>query len=134
MRTITVPGRPYPQGSLRPIKTKGGGIVTPQKTTVLMYRADIQTQWGEPDPIDGPVQVDVEFRFARPKSHYGARGLRPSSPKFHVQSPDVDKLARSVLDALTEYGYTDDKQVIDLRAKKVWWNKNETVITVTERG
>ena len=130
MRTLTVPGRPYPQGSLRSFRTKSGATVTPQKPTVLTYRSDIRAAWGEPDPVEGPVHVHVEFRFARPKSHFNKKGLKPDAPDAHAQSPDIDKLLRSVLDALTEYAYLDDKQVNVLTSGRIWWDKNETVITV----
>ena len=130
MKTIVVPGRPYPQGSLRSFKTKSGAIVTPQKPTVLTYRADIRAAWGEPTPLTGLVKVHLEFRFARPKSHFNKAGLRPDAPKAMAQPPDIDKLTRSVLDALTEYAYLDDKQVVQLTAHKVWWDNNETVVVV----
>lgn len=133
MRTITVPGRPYPQGSLRSFRTKGGATVTPQKPTVLTYRADIQRVWGEPDVCTGPVHVHVEFRFQRPKSHFNKSGLKKDAPSAMTQSPDLDKLVRSVLDALTAYAYEDDKQVVVITAGKVWWHQPETVITVTEK-
>jgi crossover junction endodeoxyribonuclease RusA len=130
VRRFTVPGRPYPQGSLRAFKTKTGAIVTPQKNTVLSYRGDIQNHYGEPSPVEGPVAVTVEFRFMRPKSHFNKSGLKPAAPVEMTQSPDVDKLARAVLDALTAYAYHDDKQVVTLDATKVWWHKHETVVAV----
>jgi crossover junction endodeoxyribonuclease RusA len=134
MMTLTVPGRPYPQGSLRSFHTKGGATVTPQKPSVLVYRADIQRIWGDPNPWAGPIHIDIEFMFMRPKSHYNKSGLKPSAPKRHTQSPDIDKLARSVLDALTGYAYVDDKQVVLLHATKQWWHTYETVIRINEVG
>lgn len=134
MRNLVVPGRPYPQGSLRSFRTPGGATVTPQKPSVLVYRADIQRIWGEPETWEGPIHIYIEFCFERPKSHFNKSGLKPTAPKRHVQSPDIDKLARSVLDALTGYAYKDDKQVVLLTASKLWWHTNETIIRINEEA
>ena len=44
----------------------------------------------------------------------------PQKPKsdHHTTAPDLDKLTRAVLDALTGVLYLDDKQVIELHARK----------------
>jgi Holliday junction resolvase RusA-like endonuclease len=115
------------------VNRKTGTVVTPQKATVLVYRADIQRIWGEPQPLVGPITIDVEFRFQRPKAHFNKTGLKPSAPKPMTQSPDLDKLVRSVLDALTFYAYVDDKQVTRVNATKTWWHQSETHIVVSEK-
>ena len=75
--------------------------------------------------ITGPVHVWLTFCFARPASHYGtgrnAGKLKPSAPPFHTKAPDVDKLARLVLDAMENAGIVaNDAQVIQLQAGKAW--------------
>ena len=35
--------------------------------------------------------------------------------------PDIDKLARAVLDALTGIVWVDDDQVVELVCRKRWW-------------
>ena len=56
-------------------------------------------------PVPGPVCVDLEFYFRRPKNHFGtgknAHTLKDSVPYHPCSRGDVDKLARAVLDALT---------------------------------
>ena len=86
LRNFDVPGRPYPQGSLSSFKSKNGPIVTPQKPSVLMYRADIQTAWGEPSPVAGPVHIALVFYFLRPKSPLISGSHRPVATKC----PDKD--------------------------------------------
>ena len=130
-KRFVTPGKPMPQGSLRAFKTKSGAVVTPQKNSVLSYRGDIQNHYGDPDPIGGRVVVVCEFRFKRPKSHFTGKGvLKQGAPEEMMQAPDIDKLCRSVLDALTAYAYHDDKQVTTLNATKVWWHQSETVVAV----
>lgn len=59
-------------------------------------------------PTSKPVRVCLQFFFAKPK--------RPTNP--YPSRNDVDKLARSCLDALTGVSWVDDQQVVDLRASK----------------
>lgn len=59
----------------------------------------------------GPVVVDLVFHLARPLK------LR-TSIVTHTTRPDVDKLARCVLDGLTGVIYADDGQVVAVRLAK----------------
>lgn len=68
-----------------------------------------------------PVAVTLDFYFRRPKSHYGAKGLRSVAPQSHIGKPDVDNLAKAVLDALSHIGvWHDDSQVDSLTVMKRW--------------
>lgn len=70
-------------------------------------------------PFEGAVRVSVKFLLGRPRGHTGARGLRPSAPRFPVARPDLDKLLRSTLDGLTMGGLIgDDSQVVTVLAVK----------------
>lgn len=67
---------------------------------------------GDEAPSQDALGVELVFRFPRPKSH------GPGAPLFRTQRPDVDKLARAVLDACTGIVYMDDCQVVALGAQK----------------
>ncbi|HXF73041.1 MAG TPA: RusA family crossover junction endodeoxyribonuclease, partial [Actinomycetota bacterium] len=61
-------------------------------------------------PLDGPLHVEATFYLRRPK-----RG----APIYPVRRPDLDKLTRGLLDALTAASvFGDDAQVVDLVARK----------------
>jgi crossover junction endodeoxyribonuclease RusA len=125
-----------PQGSLRAFKAKSGAVVTPQQPKVLKWRADIRAAFHEarPDaqPTGQPFHVDVAFSFRRPKTHLTSKGLlRSGAPRYHTQAPDVDKLLRAVLDALTGVVWHDDKQVAYVRGHKEWSERDEATITIT---
>jgi len=137
-REISVHGKPVPQGSLRPMVNKHTGKpFTPQSNKVLTFRNDIRAEWGDPQPVTTPVSVFIIFRFPHPKSHYfpqtKARAayevLRPEwvDEWFMAKMPDVDKLCRAVLDALTDYAVHDDRQVVELVARKVWAEPDDRV-------
>lgn len=106
-----VPGRPAPQGSKRHL---GNGVMVESSKSVKPWRVDVA--WAVravcPEPIDGPVRLDLQFVMPRPKST-----PKRSTPPA-VKRPDVDKLARAVLDAITGVVVSDDSQIVDLRASK----------------
>lgn len=78
-----------------------------------------QTRW---ELTLGPVSVSLTFAMPRPKSHFGAKGLKPSAPVAHVGKPDVDNLAKLILDQLTRSGnvWRDDSQVVSLTVHKFY--------------
>ena len=62
---------------------------------------------------EGPVRVDAVFIMPRPKA--AGKRLFP-----HVR-PDLDKLSRMLLDALTVAKvWTDDSLVVELRVRKIY--------------
>ena len=128
---IDVRGLPAPQGSKRHV---GGGRMVEQSKAVGPWReavrAETQRGMDKADrlgigPYTGPVQVKLEFRMTRPKSHYrtgrNAALLRNGAPGRPAGKPDLDKLARAVLDGLTAGGaWKDDSQVVVLMAEKLY--------------
>jgi len=113
-------GIPQPKGSMKSFVLKRPGqkpraIVTNAnrntKAWELLVRFEAQQAWRERDLFLGPVAIGITFTFPRPV------GLA-KRVRHHVTRPDTDKLARSVLDALTGIAYLDDKQVVDLLARK----------------
>jgi Holliday junction resolvase RusA-like endonuclease len=74
-------------------------------------------------PLAGPVSVEAIFWLKRPQGHYrtgrNAHLLRDSAPDWSCGKPDLDKLARAILDGLTEGGaWKDDGQVASLYVRK----------------
>lgn len=68
-------------------------------------------------PLGGPLSLEIEFRFPRPKSHFGtgrnATVLRADAPEFVVSRKygDLSKLIRSTEDAISAtsgYGVVED--------------------------
>jgi Holliday junction resolvase RusA-like endonuclease len=132
-----VPGEPQPQGSTKAFKHRHSGrvMVTSDNARLRPWRDAVcwharQALLGG-SPMIGPVKVRVEFRFARPGGHFGKRGLRPTAPREHVVRPDLDKLVRAFLDALSDAGvWRDDAQVVETRARKRYHERPGAVIEV----
>ena len=72
-----------------------------------------------------PVEVDIGFFLPRPKQHFkGGRRCLEAMKKWAFESttaavgPDVDNMAKFVLDAMNGIVYDDDRQVVHLTAHK----------------
>ena len=76
-------------------------------------------------PWSGPVVLQVYNYFAKPKSHWEG--------KEYQQRPDIDNLAKQVMDALNPKGaggwgaYFDDSQVVDLTCSKRYDGRGDII-------
>jgi Holliday junction resolvase RusA-like endonuclease len=131
---VVVRGTPAPQGSKRHV---GGGRMVEQSRNLAPWRAvvtqaaalaKIRTPSWAPAP-DAPLALNVTFTVARPASHWRtgkhSHLLRPSAPADPIARPDLDKLIRSTMDALTDSGaISDDSRVIYVSAVKAYPGAN----------
>lgn len=126
-------GHPEPAGSKAGFRHPHTGRVIivdaskkarPWKQEVARTAGDVIGEGVRPVWGDGPLEVVLTFTLARPRGHYGtgrnALVLKPSAPLFPAVKPDIDKLSRGVLDALTSVVYRDDAQIVRKAAAKVY--------------
>jgi crossover junction endodeoxyribonuclease RusA len=109
---------PAPQGSKRHV---GGGRMVESSAKVKPWREAVRQEAIATGLVISaePIYLHLLFRFRRPKGHWNAKGeLKPSAPKAITTRPDLDKLCRSTLDALTGVLFADDSQVAFLVASK----------------
>lgn len=115
---VDVLGDPKSQGSLRaiiPRNAKQPVIIDDNRKPLADWRralvVEMREGWGRP-PTHLPVAVNLAFRLARPQ--------RPQHD-LPIVPPDLDKLVRAVLDAMTVARVVrDDKQVVQIHATKVY--------------
>lgn len=124
--TFTVHGIPMPQPRPRAFARKFGdtwqarvfnpGTAEGWKSQIAQAAKDLRPA----QPIGGAVRLNICFLMPRPKSQFKANGvLRPDAPTMHAKKPDIDNLAKAVMDALTVLGFwTDDGQVCALGLEK----------------
>ena len=127
--------RGAPQGSKRHL---GNGVLVESSKRVKPFRTDLQGVAIEATPVDWDLGLEyhlkVDFHFLRPKSHLTSKGaLTKAAPLFPTgrQIGDTDKLIRSVCDALTGITWYDDSQVVDITAKKRFFERDQVIITIT---
>jgi crossover junction endodeoxyribonuclease RusA len=129
MIEFVVLGVPQVKGNLR--RNQRGGMYDSNPhlaewRTSLGYEAHRAMQGRH--VLDEALRLHLRFVFARPGYHYtatgqlSARGRRAPHPATY---PDVDKLARAVLDALTGIVWRDDGRITQLSTAKAWAGRNE---------
>ena len=147
MRSVAeffIEGLPAPSGSknafvVTPKSGKPRAVLAPASKGQKAWQKEVREQSEaayKGEPIEGPVVVELEFVFTRPKSHYGTGKnsckLKPSAPDFHIIKPDLDKLVRSTLDGMTGVLFADDKQVVESTACKYYGGLNGCRVTIKD--
>lgn len=124
---VHIVGTPKQQGSKRGFVIAGKGdrktravVVDDNKRPLKDWRTDVVVGCTNVlddapagvFPLLGPVAVRLVFAMPKP--------ARPKFP-WPAVKPDIDKLERAVLDALTDAGvWKDDAQVVDLHTTKAY--------------
>jgi len=119
-----VEGTPIPQGSKTAMVVNGRAVMFEANKKHKAWRDHVKATVGSLEtPSTNPVRVELMFTFIRPKT----------VKREHMSvKPDIDKLSRSVLDAITGGIVKDDSQVIILNARKEYGDKAGVLIRVME--
>ncbi len=124
-------GEPVPQPRPR-VSTRGGfaRAYVPKEHPVHAYRKAIAEAADEAGLVaqDEPLNVVIDAVFERPKSHLNKAGVKPTAPR--LPRPDVDNLAKAVLDALQDV-MGDDTLVARLVVEKSYGQEARTTVRIS---
>jgi len=133
MIVIDVLGSPAPKGNARAFMAGGKAVLasfgsgTTKKRLKSWDAAVREAALEVPHITDTPrfvqkaLAVGIVFRIARPQGHWSKKGgLLPSAPIAPTVKPDIDKLARSTLDALHGTIFDDDSRIVELGVVKTY--------------
>ena len=130
MITFTVPGDPVPQPRPR-VSTQGGfaRAYVPASHAIHAYRQEVQlrAKAAGVSASTAPLSVEIVATFARPSSHLTKKGLRATAPT--LPRPDVDNIAKGILDALGEL-WGNDSCVASLSVEKEYGAEGRTSVTI----
>jgi Holliday junction resolvase RusA-like endonuclease len=131
-------GLPVPQGDLTCRGGKGKHVLYHSNDKTLKpWRELVEAgarRWVTETADEGqPLEVALTWSLRRPDSHYRtgryADLLKDLAPIYPTSRPDVDKLTRAVLDALTKSKrIVDDSQVTDAVVRKRYATTRGTVL------
>lgn len=129
MIKVEVKGNPAPQGSKRPYSTPGGKTVMVESSkAVKPWREAVKwacIEQARDIQIAGAVVVQIIFTMPKPKSAPKSRVTFPD------RKPDIDKLVRSTLDAITQVGLIeDDARIVQLWTAKVFPGEHKLSLPV----
>ena len=129
--TFTVLGDPVPQPRAR-ITTRGkfAHAYTPKSHPVHGYRSSLAAaaRAAGLTPTGEPLDVVIDAVFERPKSHLLKKGVKSTAPV--LPRPDVDNVAKAVLDSLQDV-MGDDSLVARLVVEKSWGQEARTTVRVS---
>lgn len=120
---LFVPGRPAPQGSkdFKGFSKTGKAILKESSDAVGPWRERVALAAASAILAEGLPVLAKEFSIAASVTFVMPRpaGAPKRSTPPAVKRPDLDKLARAILDGLTDVVWIDDSQVVDLHCRKV---------------
>ena len=126
-KSFIVDGHAETKGSAKAFPVKGRCIITNDNPKCKRWQQTVASRaCAEGVEKRDAVHVSIRFEFAIPKSAIKKRtGNTP-----HTQKPDIDKLIRPILDALTGIAYADDSAVVSVTAEKRWSDFDRVKISI----
>ena len=110
---FTIPGSPMGKGRVR--FTKGGFCFTPESTlnyeNLVKVTCTDKCDQRQPN-YTGQVAVDITAFYPIPSSYTKKKREEIRGGARPVKKPDLDNIAKIILDALNHVAWQDDKQVV----------------------
>ena len=123
------------QAKQRP-KFNGRFAYTPKETVSYenLVKLQYQAQCGNYRyPDDVPLIVAIFVHIEPPQSASNIKKTRMlNQAEYPLKKPDVDNVAKIILDALNGIAYRDDKQVVTLIVKKSYAGESGVGVTISE--
>ena len=132
MLTFEVLGNP--QGKARARVTKWGAY-TPDKTVLYenLIKMSFQQKYRNFKQLEGYLRVKITAVFEPVKSTSKKnKELMYQQQIRPAKKPDIDNIAKCVLDALNGIAYKDDIQVVELTVNKHYGTNARLIITIDE--
>jgi len=106
MISFTVYGNPVAQGRPRAFKMGNRiGMYDPKNSREWKQTVKLMAMQYRPDGlIEGPVHINLDFFLLRPKS-------LPKKVQDHIKKPDIENLAKAVIDGLEGIFFKNDSQI-----------------------
>ena len=139
---FVIEGRPQPQGRPRAVRM-GAGVRMYDPPKSKAYKQMVSAKVRSYMNINGiqtitePLAVHLNFYFTPPKS-YSKKRIRAIEAKkeLFTKKPDVDNLAKSILDSCNDLLFKDDSQIIGLTIGKHYGHKDyvDVKVQIIETG
>lgn len=121
MQELEIKIRPMPKQSVR--FTKSGYAYQPKKIVDYQKAIHLYAKSQKIKMLEGAILIEID-------SHYQKKNVKSPIPK--ITRPDVDNLAKPILDALNGVAWKDDSRVCELRLRKFHDSEDKIVIRISE--
>ncbi len=116
------------KGKARPRVTRSGHAFTPKETTMYENFVRLVYREGNGERLEGAVKAVIHVFYEIPQSYTKKRRMAIfEGLELPIKKPDVDNIAKIVLDSLNGIAFRDDSQVTDLVVRKFWTEGVERV-------
>lgn len=139
MATIrfTVPGEPVAKQRPRVYRTSSGKSVAVTPTKTVNYENLVKwvlVNSGNTKMLEGEIEASIKAMFGIPKSMSKKDRQLVNEGKLRpTKKPDVDNVAKIILDSINGLAYKDDSQVTKLTIEKEYSENPRVEVTLWER-
>lgn len=128
---LTILGKPTGKGRPRLGKY---GTYTPPKTVnyETLVKLTFMNKYKDFEPIKGAVAAKITAVFAVPKSYSEKKKKEALFKLDYTHKPDVDNIAKIILDSLNKLAYIDDSQVSCLLVFKNYGEQEKVIVELEE--
>ncbi|KEH90599.1 RusA family crossover junction endodeoxyribonuclease [Clostridium botulinum] len=133
MIELIVPGEPM--GKQRPrMSTRTGKAYTPKKT--VLYENWVKECYcisKDKKHLTGAIKAHIKVYMSIPKSTSKKKRQEMISEKIRpTKKPDLDNIAKIILDSLNGLAYEDDKQIVSLQVNKFYGTEPKVIVQLEE--
>ena len=133
-KTLVVHEIPVPKARPRATMARGHAQIYTPKTTAD-YEKKIAAAWKQQfgdTPMEGPLSVRIHFGLPIPRSASKKdKEAMLNLEQKPTKKPDLDNLAKAVMDALNGIAYKDDDQIVTLLLRKFYFESPFIRIRIT---
>lgn len=129
---IDIPGKPLGKQRVKP-SCRGDKVIlyTPEQTvnyetyvkTLFLQRFPDWQPWG----LEESISCTIYAYFSIPKTTKYKTNLMAQNIIYPNVKPDVDNIAKIILDSLNQIAYADDKNIVELTVVKKYTTGNPYV-------
>lgn len=124
-----------PKAKARPRVTRSGFAYTPKDTVMYenLVRTSLTEQCGLITPMEGEVIATIIAYFKIAKSAPKKRREQMAAGLLNpTKKPDLDNIAKAILDSINGIAYIDDSQVTGLTIIKKYSNRPRVEVVLQE--
>jgi Holliday junction resolvase RusA-like endonuclease len=129
---FTVPGEPRGKGRPRFVSTpRGGRTYTDAQTASYENLVKMCARAAGAKVLEDALKVEIIAYFAPAASWSKKKTAAALANQFSPGKFDCDNIAKAVLDGLNSIAFRDDKQVADLRVRKLFAAESRLEVSVS---
>lgn len=139
MIEFKVEGKAVPQPRPRVVRMRNGQTRAYNSEKSVVYKRIVKAaalsemNKQQLTMTDRPLAMRLTFVFTPPKSYTKKKLEAVKSGELrYTKKPDLDNLAKSILDALNGTVYRDDSQIITLSINKEYGHTDHVAVKITQ--